>query len=168
MMEMEVGVEAPAREPKLQRPWWLRVELWLGLAVLALAVPVTVALRHRHEAAALPKLGHVASFSLVRESGARFGSADLAGRVWVADFVYLGCSESCPMLTSRMGRLQRDLADEERRAGSSLPVQLVSFTIDPTNDTPERLRDYALRWGAEGARWAFTTGSIAEVQHVVA
>jgi protein SCO1/2 len=153
-----------------RRPVWLRPELWLVLAALAVALPVFLVSMRRAKAERppLPKLGHVVPFSLVRESGATLSSADLAGKVWVADFVFLGCTESCPMLTGRMSNLQRRLAEEEERLGGSLPVRLVSFTVDPTNDTTARLAEYATRWGANPKRWAFATGSTADIQHVVA
>jgi len=150
----------------------MRPELWLVLAVLALVLPVLAVARHRRAIAAegppLPTLGHVVPFSLVRESGATFSSTELAGKVWVADVVFLGCTESCPMLTTRMSKLQRVLAEEEARGGGSLPVRLVSFTVDPLNDTTARLQEYATRWGADPKRWVFATGSTTDIQHVVA
>ena len=54
----------------------------------------------------------LAPFTLVAESGRALSSADLAGKVWVADFVFLGCTQSCPMLTTRMSRVQTLLAEE--------------------------------------------------------
>jgi protein SCO1/2 len=145
--------------------------MWLILALAALTVPVVVVTRMRQargQEKVLPKLGHVAPFSLVRESGQPYGTADLAGKVWVGDFVYLGCTESCPMLTTRMSGLQRRIAEEESRLGGSLPVRLVSITVDPQNDTTQRLSEYATRWGADPKRWAFATGSSSDIQHVVA
>ena len=158
--------------PGERRPLWLRTELWLFLAVLALLVPLLVVARMRRAAAAdgppLPILGHVVPFSLTRESGATLTSNELLGKVWVADFVFLGCTESCPLLTTRMSNLQRRLAAEETRRGGSLAVRLVSFTVDPLNDTTARLQEYAARWGADPKRWAFATGSTTDIQHVVA
>jgi protein SCO1/2 len=165
------GFAAP--EPaKKRRPFWSRAELWLILAVLALVAPVLLVARLRRAAGSegppLPRLGHVAPFSLTRESGAPFTSSELAGTVWVADFVFLGCTESCPMLTTRMSKLQRGLAEEEAKLGGLLPVRLVSFTVDPLNDTTARLQEYATRWGADAKRWAFATGTTTDIQHVVA
>ncbi len=166
LSDVSEGVSAPA--PRSGRPLWMRVEVWLALAALALALPALAVLRSRHEVPPLPKLGHLAPFSLLRESGERISNADLAGKVWVADFVYLGCSQSCPLLTTRMAQLQRRIADEEARRGAPLSVELVSITIDPTNDSPARLQEYASRWKADPKRWVFATGSTAEIQHVVA
>ncbi len=169
MSEQPPGEQEGEGAPK-RRPLWLRTELWLILAVLALVAPVLLVARQRARETTppLPRLGHVAAFTLTRESGAPLSSSELAGKVWVADFVFLGCTESCPMLTTRMANLQRRLAEEEKTLGGSLPVRLVSFTVDPLNDTTARLSEYATRWGADPRRWAFATGSTADIQHVVA
>ena len=71
------------------------------------------------------------------------------------------------MLTTRMSRVQTLLAEEGTKRGSPLPVRLVTFTIDPVNDTPDRLAAYATRWHADPAVWTFATGSTADIQHVV-
>jgi protein SCO1/2 len=147
---------------------WTRLAPWLVAAVLALAIPAILLTKRRPAVDPLPRLGQVAAFTLVRESGAPLSSADLAGKVWVADFVFLGCAQSCPLLTTRMGHLANLLDEEGKKRGQALPVRLVSFTIDPTNDTPARLSDYAARWHADPSMWAFATGSLADVQHVVA
>jgi protein SCO1 len=147
---------------------WMRIELWLGLALAGLIVPGVLFARKPAADPAPPSLGRLAPFTLVRESGAPFGSADLVGKVWVADFVYLGCTQSCPLLTTRMNHLASVLEEEGNKRGGPLPVRLVSFTIDPVNDTPDHLSEYAARWHANPATWAFATGPIAEVQHVVA
>ncbi len=148
--------------------FWMSAWLWLGLALAGLVLPSVLYARHSPPAEAQPVLGHVAPFTLVRESGAAFSSSDLAGKVWVADFVFLGCSESCPLLTTRMSHLQGMLREQASKRGRSLPVALVSFTIDPANDTPARLAEYASQWHADPSLWTFATGSLSEIQRVVA
>jgi protein SCO1 len=146
----------------------MRIELWLALAVVGLVVPGVLFAKKPADDPLPPSLGQLAPFTLVRESGAPLRSDELAGKVWVADFVFLGCTESCPLLTTRMSHLATVLEDEGKKRGRSLGVELVSFTIDPTNDTPQRLSEYAARWHADPATWIFATGSSSEVQHVVA
>ncbi len=155
-----------ARPPS--RQWWTRAPLWLVAAALALAIPAALLTKRRPAVDPLPRLGQLAPFTLVRESGAPLSSSDLAGKVWVADFVFLGCAQSCPLLTTRMGHLANLLDEEGKKRAAALSVRLVSFTIDPVNDTPSRLSDYAARWHADPAMWVFATGSMADVQHVVA
>jgi len=104
------------------------------------------ALRHR----AVSSYGTVPSFQLVNQSGRPFGSAQLAGKIWIADFVYTTCPGPCPMISSRMSELQKPLEKTD--------VHLVSFSVDPERDTPAVLRDYAEKLQADPARWDFLTG----------
>jgi protein SCO1 len=126
---------------------WVR----LGISIAVIAVWVACS-----RAEAPPVLGELPDFQLVDQHGQPFGKAQMAGKVWVADFVFLGCSDVCPRLTERMKSLQ----------GRS-KAQLVTFSVDPANDTPERLAEYARAYGADPARWTFVTGPSEEVERAV-
>jgi protein SCO1/2 len=95
--------------------------------------------------------GTVPPFQLINQNGQPFGSADLHGKIWVADFIYTTCPGPCPMISSRMSELQKPLEKTD--------VHLVSFTVDPAKDTPEVLRGYAQKLQAQSGRWDFLTGS---------
>jgi protein SCO1/2 len=99
----------------------------------------------------LPVLGVVPRFSLTERAGTPLTADDLAGRVWIADFIFTRCPDFCPALTARMAGLQKALPPGHD------PVRLVSFSVDPAHDAPDVLRDYAARAGA-GERWLFVTG----------
>ncbi len=107
-----------------------------------------------------PVLGNVPEFTLTERSGAPLRASDLAGHVWIADFVFTRCPDFCPVLTTRMRTLQ------DRLARADDPVRLVSFSVDPARDTPDVLREYASRAGA-GAAWLFVTGSRADVARLL-
>jgi protein SCO1 len=94
--------------------------------------------------------GSVPEFTLMNQHGKKFGSADLRGKIWIADFVYSTCPGPCPMISSRMSELQKPLEKTD--------VHLVSFSVDPMKDTPEVLRGYAEKLHAEAGRWDFLTG----------
>jgi len=94
--------------------------------------------------------GPVPDFVLTDQSGARFSLADLRGVPFVAAAIFTTCAGPCPKITGNMRRLQDELA------GSS--VRLVSISVDPEYDTPEVLREYSERWGADASRWSFLTG----------
>lgn len=79
---------------------------------------------------------------------------DLVGdRIVVMGFVYTSCTTVCPVISAIMQKLQKQLGD---RAGRD--VQLISMSIDPLRDTPQRLHEYAGRFGA-GDGWRWLTGS---------
>jgi len=95
--------------------------------------------------------GTLPSFELVNQDAEPFGSAQLAGKIWIADFIFTTCPGPCPMISSRMSELQKPLEKTD--------VHLVSFTVDPEKDTPEVLRGYAEKLKAQPKRWDFLTGS---------
>jgi protein SCO1 len=132
---------------------------WLLFAALALAIPVAPLLLSRRPPA-LPELGELPAFSLTDQSGRAFGRDDLRGKVWVADFVFTSCSDACPRLTQRMRSLQDRLDPHER-------VGLLSISVDPDRDTPEKLREYGKTYGAREDVWRFLTGSHTEVERTV-
>jgi protein SCO1/2 len=95
--------------------------------------------------------GTVPNFQLTNQNNQPFGSTQLAGKIWIADFIFTSCPGPCPMVSSRMSELQRPLEKTD--------VHLVSFSVDPTKDTPDVLRGYADKLRAQPARWDFLTGS---------
>jgi protein SCO1 len=108
--------------------------------------------------AELPVLGDVGAFSLVDQAGAVTTEASLRGKVWAAAFFFTRCPTVCPRITRRMRELQR------AAQGQGVPLQLVSFSVDPENDTPEVLTAYARRYEAELASWRFLTGDLEVVR----
>ncbi len=108
----------------------------------------------------LPTYNTVPPFTLTSQTGEEFDSAEvLTGRIWVADFFFTSCTGPCPRMSARMRRLQNDLAD--------LPeVHLVSFSVDPENDTPEALAVYAQRFQADNSRWHLLTGDMDTLHHL--
>lgn len=99
----------------------------------------------------LGRYGTVTEFRLTERSGRAVSRADLLGKVWVVSFVYTQCTESCPLQTAEMARLQTEFAGEA-------DFRLVSITVDPKRDDPAALSRYAERYGADPARWLFLTG----------
>ena len=98
----------------------------------------------------LPKYWAIPNFTLTDSAGQSFDSASLKGKVWVADFFFVSCPGTCPMLTTRMAALHQEFAGEDS-------VRFVSITTDPEHDTPAVLQEYAARFKAD-ARWVFLTG----------
>jgi protein SCO1/2 len=145
-----------ARRPAATATW----------AALLVAIPVVMGLRwygaRRGRAAneALPVLATLPAFTLTAQNGQPFGTTQLQGRVWVANFFFTACPSICPRLTEHMGRLQGMLAAEGDR------VHLVSFSVDPRVDTPEVLRAYGQRYRVDFDRWHLLTGEAPDLQRV--
>jgi len=82
----------------------------------------------------------------------RFYDDLLRGRIVTVNFMYVECEGTCPGVTSTLVEVQKRLGE---RAGRD--VLMVSITLQPDADTPERLRAYAERYGA-GPGMVFLTG----------
>jgi protein SCO1/2 len=99
----------------------------------------------------LQVFGTLPDFSFVERSGRTVSLADLRGKVWIANFIYTHCTDTCPLQSARLAALQDDFAGER-------DLRLVSITVDPARDTPKVLAEYAARYGADPDRWLFLTG----------
>jgi protein SCO1/2 len=104
--------------------------------------------------AEVPVWGTLPNFSLINQGAAPYGTAQLEGRPWIADFIFTKCPGRCPMLTREMSRLQTEL---HGRGWDD--VMLVSISVDPANDTPEELTAYAAKHSAKVDGWQFLTGT---------
>lgn len=91
-------------------------------------------------------------------NGSPFNSSELAGKVWVADFIYTNCPAACPMMTYKMHALAKDVNPS---------VRLVSISVDPARDTPAALKAFAAHYGGATSQWNFLTGS-PETVHLLA
>lgn len=108
---------------------------------------------------AIPIYGQVADFALVDQFGKIVHLSDFKGKVWVADFIFTTCSGICPTMSRNMSVLHHNFA-------SRPDLRLVSISVNPENDTPERLQDYAKRYKAQGDQWIFLTGKRDVIQHL--
>ncbi|MDF9778122.1 SCO family protein [Pseudomonas baetica] len=77
----------------------------------------------------------------------------VSNKIVVMGFIYTSCTTVCPVVSSIMGKVQKQLG---ARVGTE--VQLVSISIDPQRDDPQRLNDYA-RTFRQGPGWSWLTGS---------
>jgi len=84
-----------------------------------------------------------------------------ADRIVVVDFVYTTCSTVCPVLSALFHQVQSQLGDA---LGDE--VVMVSISVDPTRDTPARLKQYAAKFDA-GADWTWLTGPRQDVTEVL-
>jgi cytochrome oxidase Cu insertion factor (SCO1/SenC/PrrC family) len=122
----------------------------LLIALAALGYAGFTALRHK-ESSPLDDFGPVGEFSLTERSGRTVTNANLAGKVWIASFVFTRCTGPCPQVSGSVARLQDAFRDEP-------DVRLVTFTVDPEHDDPGELKKYAEHFGADSERWLFLTG----------
>jgi protein SCO1/2 len=69
------------------------------------------------------------------------------------NFIFASCSAICPMLSHVFSKVEGKLTEKGQK------FHLVSISIDPENDTPSKLNEYAHKFEA-GSNWDFYTGTI--------
>jgi protein SCO1/2 len=79
------------------------------------------------------------------------------GRTVIINFIFTTCTTICPPLTATFRKVQQQLAALE-----GLDVQMISISVDPTTDVPERLKEFAAQFKA-GPGWTFVTGNRTEI-----
>jgi protein SCO1 len=84
----------------------------------------------------------------------------IKGKSVAINFVFTTCTAICPSLTATFRRVQQ----EAKTRG--VDVQLISISVDPGVDTPERLNDFAKKFKAEPG-WTFVTGDKSEIDSVL-
>ncbi|BCU81255.1 cysteine ABC transporter ATP-binding protein [Polycladomyces abyssicola] len=94
----------------------------------------------------------VPEFRYTDQNGRAFGLSQLKGKVWLANLIFTRCPDICPPMTSNMARVQKAL----NQAG--LKADIVSFSVDPSYDKPDKLRAFAEEHGAKTDNWHFLTG----------
>ena len=142
------------------------VIFWCGAMLLFLgAMAVYMAWKRSHEpvigdSQAVPEGYHdplLKRFTLTERSGREVRSEELLGKVWVANFFYSRCPGSCRLQTIKVAGLQQEFG--------KLGVQFVSITVDPNNDTPDKLREYARKFEAP-PEWLFLTGEMLYLRRI--
>jgi protein SCO1/2 len=124
---------------------------WLLFVLLGVGIPIVRTMR-----IALPKplpvLSVVPDFRFIDQNGQPFGTAELRGKVWVANAIFTRCPSICTVSTKQMGEVQH------RGRGLGEHFHLVSFSVDPEHDTPDKLLAYARTHRVSPRMWSFLTG----------
>lgn len=89
------------------------------------------------------------TFSFTDQNNNSYGSENLKGKVWIADFLFTSCETVCTPMTANMSKLQKMVKEEK------LDVEFVSFSVDPTIDTPVKLQAYI---NVDESKWHLLTG----------
>ena len=140
--------------------------LWFLIGINLIALPFIFFLKRAHflylnghsSKAALPVYAEMPVFELTERSGKKITDHEMRGKPWIADFIYTECPNQCPTMSAKFSMLQKSLPSYMR---------LVSFSVDPARDTPEKLQHYAEHYHADKARWLFLTGEKTEIGRIL-
>ncbi|WP_164669312.1 SCO family protein [Virgibacillus doumboii] len=94
----------------------------------------------------------VQDFEAADVDGETVSSSNLEGNVWLANFAFTSCNTVCPPMTANMAKLQDKLKEAD------VPVQIVTFTVDPKRDTPDVRKEFIEARGGDLSNWSFLGG----------
>jgi protein SCO1/2 len=139
--------------------------LMVAAAVAAVAVAATAIWNSRDSKAAQDRPwgeNYIPNLTVMTQRGkpVKFYDDLIKGKIVIISFIYTSCTDICPLTTARIAQLEDKLGDMVGRE-----VFLISMTVDPQTDTPERLKEYAERFGA-GPGWSFVTGKPEDIRAI--
>ncbi|MBP9853260.1 MAG: SCO family protein [Candidatus Omnitrophica bacterium] len=137
-----------------------RLQWAVGISIILAIIFAVYSFKEATNIRQLPMLGQAGSFVLTEANGQPFDSAQLYGKVWIANFFFTTCSDICPMMIKNMSSLSRTF---EKVHG----VKMVSFTVNPEIDTPEILAKYSETLNKGKANWFFLTGKREDITQIV-
>lgn len=93
----------------------------------------------------------IPAFSFINQDGKEMTEKDVAGKVYIADFFFTTCPSICPKMSNTLFLVQEGLKEESN-------FSILSHSIDPDYDSPEKLKEYAQKYAANTKVWQFLTG----------
>lgn len=98
----------------------------------------------------------IAAFSFTDQDGNNYRESNWKNKIVVVDFFFTHCPTICPKMTNSLKVVREACKDDES-------VMISSFTVDPENDNPEALKNYAEKSGIDNAGWKLLTGDKKEI-----
>jgi len=93
----------------------------------------------------------VANFKLVNQNGDTITQADYDNKIYVTDFFFTTCKSICPIMTTQMYRIQKEILEDDE-------VMLLSHSVTPEIDSVAQLKRYAIEKGVNDRKWNLVTG----------
>lgn len=144
--------------PNLKKP----ALLWGGLLAIPLLAVILFAVVQPIKV--VPRIGLAPGFIFTDMYGRQLTNEDLRGQIVIYNFTTTSCEAPCIDTAPIMQALQEFVKQLDT---GGIPVTLVTISLDPERDTPERLQAYARNLNADPARWHFVTGSPERLKQVV-
>jgi protein SCO1/2 len=98
----------------------------------------------------------IENFSFTNQKNETVTNSNFANKIYVADFFFTSCPTICPIMKKNMLLIQEAYKND-------VEVLLLSHSIDPKHDTPERLNDYGKRLGIIPEKWFLVTGDKSKI-----
>ena len=133
---------------------------WVFFCSLAFIVPLYKAV-NRQLPEPLPVMYKAPNFELITEDGHKLKESDMRGKVYLSSFFFSNCPTTCPKNLATMQKIQK------RIKGLGTKVSILSFSVDPENDSPKVLFKVARKWKANPFVWKFLTGEKDHIKEIL-
>lgn len=98
----------------------------------------------------------ISDFSFINQNKKIFTSADIEGKIHIANFMFTSCTSICPDMTGNMKFVEKAYMNDPR-------VAILSYSVTPWIDSPEKLLDYMNFYDIQTNNWHFLTGDKSEI-----
>jgi len=98
----------------------------------------------------------IAPFKMTDQNGDTISNATYKNKIYVADFFFTRCESICPIMTNYLAQIQEVYKNDA-------DVMFLSFSVTPKIDSTSVLKDYAIKYGVNDAKWHLVTGSKKEI-----
>lgn len=138
--------------------------IWLFYGVLLLFLVGVVAFATLRPILVLPRITLAPGFALTDQDGARLTNEDMRGKMVLYNLTYTACESPCPQTTAVMHDIYERLPELK---SNGVPIELVTISVNPDQDTSAVLGAYAADLGVDTSRWHFVTGPVDRLKWVV-
>ena len=101
----------------------------------------------------------IPKFSFINQDSSIITRENYEGFITLVDFFFTDWPTIFPMMSAQMARLQ----DKFQKENPDLPIRFLSFSVKPEADTPQKLKAYSQKIGADLSRWNFLTGKASDI-----
>lgn len=122
--------------------------IFLFCLILGLVWLIAIFREKKHNGLVI--IGKAPNFSFINQKGKNITNQTYEGKIYVVDFFFTSCPSICPIMSSNMVLVQNAFPENN--------IGIASFSIDPEQDTPEVLDEYAKLYGVTNPNWNFLTG----------
>ena len=130
------------------------------LVILCVLVGILIWNKVKNRETGPDEFGKLQQFKLIDHNEEVYDSAEIKAKARVVNFMFTQCQGICPVLSSEMLKIQKLFTKKDA-------LELVSISIDPTNDTPENLRKYIKERKIDTSNWSYLTGEKPKIAHIM-
>jgi len=141
------------------------IKKWVGLITILILPGLIYSCLTRLENNFIPLAtigaeGHqIPDFTFINQDRDTVSNVDYRGNIYVANFFFTTCPTICPIMTNKMKYVQDKLSVYPN-------IKFLSHTVNPENDSPEKLFEYANNMQADLTNWNFVTGNKDEIYNI--